>query len=167
MNLTRTKFLGKKTPCYPSLRNCVCLWRTGWPSGTLYTTHGFIITQGQVRWRETNLKIIVRYKNKERRVKNILCRLQHVGQAGGAGPHDAGHPGGGDQEPDVSTQCDQTPGTPGTWQGPGTSEGEVTIQTVPCLPASSQPARRGMMKVILKIWWKHDTFSRRFTFSLL
>lgn len=39
--------------------------------------------------------------------KNILFRLQHVGQAGGAGPHDAWQPGGGgDQEPRDQEQCD-------------------------------------------------------------
>ena len=34
---------------------------------------------------------------------NILFRLQHLGQAGGAGPHDSGQPGGGDKEPGVSS----------------------------------------------------------------
>ena len=139
VNLTRKQILWNKTPCYPSLRNCVCLWRTGWPSGILSTTHGFIITRRQVGWRKHT------WNNMHK--KNILFRSQHVGQAGGAGPHDAGHPGGGgDQEPRVSSQCDQTSVRCG--QGPASSEGEVAIQTVQYIPASLQSASRGIFEVI-------------------
>ena len=79
--------------------------------------------------------------------KYFVFRSQHVGQAGGAGPHDAGHPGGGgDQEPRVSSQCDQTSVRCG--QGPASSEGEVAIQTVKYIPASLQSASRGIFEVI-------------------